>query len=135
MATVSTEGLIAALNYYNANRVAPWQMCLYHTSHVLIAADVLATYDALETTYPGYARQALLAAAGAVNDGFGNAFAAFGVYTFTTTGVSAETVYGMYIRDVALGVLIGAVQFTSPVDMTGSGNQCIVTLSDTMLPA
>jgi len=122
------------LNYLNAN-YANWELQLYQTSHVLLNADNLATYTALIATYPVYAPQALAAAAGAVNDGSGNALAAFGAYTFTTTGASANIIYGCYIEDTVLGVLIGAVQFTTPVDMTGLGNQCIVTLSDTLLTA
>ena len=135
MATVSTEGLIAALNYLNTAGYGTWQIRLTKATYTLTSASVLANLTALESTFPGYAAQGLLAPAAAAIDGSGNAIASFGSYTFVTTGTSSELTYGMFVADTALSVLIGYAQFATAIDMTGAGNQCIVALSDFLDPA
>lgn len=133
MATVSLEGLLLALDQYNL-KYTDWEIHLYASSNPLVSADVLADFTAIESAFPGYALQALAAPTAAADDGSGNALSAFGVYTFTATGASGESAYGCYIEDTALGELVAAVEFTTPVDMSVNGYQCIVTLSDTMQP-
>jgi hypothetical protein len=106
------------------------QIGLYGAPHVPADADTLATYVALEMSFPGYARQDILNWIAPLGDGMGRALTVADVVTWTRgAGGVPASVHGYFVISPG-GILLWAEQVPGgPFPINAQGN------TYTILPA
>jgi len=89
------EGLTLSLDALLATVYSGAEVLLYTTFHEPVAGDTLATFEAIEASWTGYARQSPEPWDAASVGGDGRAFSYSALLTFPVTSVGAGTiVYG-----------------------------------------
>jgi hypothetical protein len=103
---------------------------LFKSNHTPADGDVLATYTAIESTFPGYAAQTVTGwGAPVVSAHVATVTAAQLTFTRNATGAT-ENVYGYYVTDAANTVLLWAeLDPNAPIGLTNNGDQYLVTPS------
>jgi hypothetical protein len=100
------------------------QLCLFNAVHAPLPMDTAATYNAIECTFPGYARQVVASAAwGAPFISLNTALSLGPGVTFVRgIGVQApSTVNGYYVLQAG-GNIIWAQQFDTAVPIVNPGD-------------
>jgi hypothetical protein len=93
--------------------------------------------DLTESTFTGYAAQALATVPAAVADpvlGGVSIFIPSHLFTASGTTTPAESCYGAYLVDTA-GALIAAANLQTPVDMSDNGDSVMIQMTLNFLPS
>jgi hypothetical protein len=91
-------GLVELVNELRAEWGNSLQIGLYVAAHTPIRTDDLVTYQAIEASYPGYARQFVQAWGPAIIDGAGRAGTRADFVTWDNpAGGAPEWVYGYFV--------------------------------------
>lgn len=132
--TIVTDGCYEILDaWVNAMNsfVGTLTMGLFNAAHTPAPADTLATYAAIESSFPGYVRTAIPVMNNPTPDGFGGVLSqSFTPVHFAVSGANAEFCYGYFIFNNTSGLLVGAEEFAAPgpYDMSSNGTTLDVTL-------
>lgn len=115
-------GELKMLDYLRLN----WgtlDMALFTADHVPGPADTLATYLAMEATFPGYARVQLLNWTLPASDGSGRGRTLADLVTFTRTGGGAPNlVWGYFVVDSSPQIMWAERHPSPPVQMLAIGD-------------
>lgn len=135
---VPQEGELGLLDFLKSffNLSINPQLALYNSNLAYSSAAVLADYDAIECTFPGYARVTLNSwGTVAVPDGSGRAYVVETLRTFIASSPpgSPETIYGYYVRDDSNGRLLWVQAAAVPRVITLTGDNYSVIPKLTLL--
>lgn len=139
---LATEGamdeIAAMVGSLNSGSGGGFKVGLFKSPHTPVVGDTLATYLAIESTFPGYAQMVAAGWSSEGVDGLGGAFTQMAAaVVFTVTGANAEFAYGYFIYNNNNSRLLGAEEFPGPgpYDMSVSGTTLGVQLSLSIDPA
>ena len=123
--------LSSALNWQQVHVGGVWGVHLFASAHTVVDADTLATFTAIEASFSGYAVQSPSWSVPALVAGVPTTTSS--TVTFSYSGVTTTTIYGVFVTDALITVMVGAANFASSVILSPGNPSYVLQISVTSI--